>query len=91
MATFNNPIDDTYREPQSEAFKSMLHSVRLVLADMLSNCTEAQQDMFARMYPEGIDAIPADRLDWACKQVENTLTKNGKPLNYPPPINTDII
>lgn len=65
----------TYDKPQSETFKGMLSSVRASLKAMLSQCTEAQRDIFARLHPEGIDAIPVDKLDWACFQVENTLNK----------------
>lgn len=71
---------DTYSEPQSETFKDMLWLVRAILEEMLSQCTEAQRDVFARMYPEGIDAIPFEKLDWACKQVENTLSKQSVEL-----------
>jgi len=57
---------------------------RDTLKEGLSQCTEAQQLLFKRMYaPEflkdSIDCVvemmDADKLDWAMQQVERTLTK----------------
>lgn len=48
---------------------------------MLERVSPASQDIFRRMYnPKGthehtVDAVPFDKLDWAFKQIENTLLK----------------
>lgn len=61
---------------------------RTQLKEGLSQCTEAQRLMFKRMYSHGnlsldingvVDAMPADKLDWAMRQVETTLRKNRTP------------
>lgn len=46
--------------------------------EKLSECTEEQQALFARMYPDG----PSDdQLKRALDQVERTLTKNRKAVS----------
>ena len=59
---------------------------RQQLKDGLSKCTEAQRDLFRRMYShkdltcpmdEVVDRMPEDKLDWAMQQVENTLVEAG--------------
>lgn len=60
---------------------------RIELKSGLSKCTAAEQLLFKRMYsPKNIDLpidqvvdnMPADRLDWAMQQVQNTLLKFGR-------------
>lgn len=56
----------------SETIGELNLQARDKLVNMLSQCTEAQQNLFRRMYPDG---VPDDRLDWALSQVERTLNK----------------
>lgn len=51
----------------------------------LAECSPEQQMLFKRMYANGnlelpinevVDDMPAERLDWAMQQVENTTKKN---------------
>ena len=60
---------------------------RQQLKDGLSQCTEAQQTMFKRMYSnenlelpidEVVDNMPESKLDWAMLQVERTILKNSR-------------
>lgn len=53
----------------------------------LSACSEGQRSIFMRMYShkdldrslaDAVDALPADKLDWALSQTENTLRKNAR-------------
>ncbi len=55
------------------------------IKDGLSQCTEKQQLFFKRMYSHEdltvpikdiVNKIPEDKLDWAMRQIENTLKKN---------------
>ncbi len=52
-----------------------LDTIRLeAIEDALRGCTEAQQDLFRRMYPNG----PApDQMDRAYGQIQRTLAKNS--------------
>ena len=45
------------------------------LQTLLSQCTEPQQKMFARMYGD-IATMPNEKVDWAIQQCERTITKN---------------
>lgn len=63
-------------KPHSLAMQWAYDGMRQVLTAMLAQCTEAQQDIFRRMYPEGIAGLSVERLDWACRQVEVTIEKN---------------
>ena len=44
----------------------------------LPRCTEAQQQFFLRMYPEGIDGMTQAHLSNALSQIAFTITKNEK-------------
>ena len=44
----------------------------------LQQCTESQRQFFDRLYPNGIENIEDDRLDWALQQVKRTIAKNEK-------------
>lgn len=57
------------------------------LKEGLKKCTEAQQQLFKRMYcPHDlerpvdavVDGMPADKLDWAMDQVRRTVEKNER-------------
>jgi len=57
---------------------------RNTLKSNLAECTDAQRDIFARMYGRFgtndtidtvVDGMAADKLDWAMQQIENTLEK----------------
>ena len=58
---------------------------RETLKEGLSQCTDDQQMLFKRMYANGdlslpiaevVDRMPEGKLDWAMKQVSNTLKNN---------------
>jgi len=57
---------------------------RQSLKDGLAKCTEGHQGVFKRMYSfddqslsmdEVVDRMPAEKLDWAMQQVQNTIRK----------------
>ena len=48
---------------------------REALRVLLDQCTPRQQGLFNRMYGS-IEAIKADQMKWACKQIERTIEKN---------------
>ena len=64
---------------------SAFNGLRAHMKEMLSQCTEPQQDLFKRMYDHAskhenpIDGITDEKLDWAAAQLERTLTKNQAP------------
>ena len=60
----------------SEIKKEAEQFMRDKIAMLLSQCTEKQQELFHKMYLDGVQGIPFDRLDWAATQIENTLIKN---------------
>lgn len=45
---------------------------RQILREEHAKLTPEQQNVFSKMYPEGIDKISYDKLDWATYQCENT-------------------
>ena len=60
---------------------------QIQILDALQQCTIPQQDIFKRMYPcnsnipnatlfDYVINIPNHKLDWAYKQIINTITKN---------------
>lgn len=60
--------------------------IRQQLKEGLSQCTDAQQLLFKRMYSydnfersteEVVDNMPDSKLDWALNQVETILKKNA--------------
>ena len=50
--------------------------LRCQLRALLSQCTEKQQAFFARIYPDGIDALGDARLETAIGLCERTLNKH---------------
>lgn len=53
--------------------------LRPILVDLLSQCTKAQQDLFARMYPDGVEGLAGERIPHAIRQCERTIENNAKP------------
>lgn len=70
-------MTEHYNLPHSRVMQDAFAHARSSLAAMLAQCTSAQQDIFNRMYPQGVDGIELEKLDWALKQVETTLAKNA--------------
>lgn len=69
--------------------KILQEFAREQLKKSLHKCYPTQRRMFARMYShknlflsvdEMVDEMPADRLDWAITQVDNTVKGNEKLL-----------
>jgi len=56
----------------SETIKNLNKTAREEMDRLLSQCTEAQQNLFSRMYPNG---VPDSRVDQALSQIERTLNK----------------
>ena len=57
---------------QSKTMENNAILVREEMDNLLSQCTEAQQNLFNLMYPNGVQD---DKLDWALSQIERTLNK----------------
>lgn len=57
---------------QSETMTSLKDKMK----EMLAQCTPEQQELFHKMYKNGIDGIPDNKMDWAFCQIERTLKKN---------------
>jgi len=64
--------------------KTLEKFARNSLKEMLSHMTDSQQLLFKRMYANGkldkeinkiVDDMPAEKLDWAMTQCENTINK----------------
>lgn len=64
--------------------KQLEEFARTELREGLAKCTDLQISRFKRMYShdnldasinEVVDKMPTERLDWAMKQVQNTLNK----------------
>lgn len=53
-------------------------AIRDLLKDLLNQCTEKQQAFFLRMYPDGVDGMPKEKIPRAIEQVEATIKKNEK-------------
>ena len=55
--------------------KTPLDTLRMsAIEEALSYCTEAQQSLFRRMYPDGPDP---EQMDHAYDQIQRTTAKNG--------------
>lgn len=65
-------LDMQYGERVTEEFQ------RKHLAELLSQCTDAQQDVFNRMYPNG---PKKSQLAWAMTQCHNSVMKNLQGIN----------
>lgn len=68
----------------SEVMTENEKELRLRMLGMLNRCTESQKNVFRLMYdPKGkcenaVDNIPADKMDWAFYQLEQTHKINQK-------------
>ena len=51
--------------------------MRNLLRERLAQCTDPQRELFGRMYRNGIENIPFDKLEWAIQQCNNTIAKNA--------------
>ncbi len=60
----------------SEALDKVESFQRSLLAELLEKCTEKQQGIFARIYPDGVAKMPLGKVPWATEQVERTVQKN---------------
>jgi hypothetical protein len=60
---------------KSKALARVTEFKRQMMRDFLAQCTEAQVDLFNRMYGS-VDKIPEDKMDWAIQQCERTVAKN---------------
>jgi hypothetical protein len=67
--------------------QTLKNAAKVILKDLLSQCTEGQQFIFKRMYSsknltlpinEVVDQMPDDKLDWAITQCEQTVNKNKR-------------
>ncbi len=67
----------------SEALEKIDKYKREVLKELLSQCTEKQQEFFDHMYIYGIDHMPKDKINWAIIQCENTIKKNNSKKKIP--------
>ena len=67
----------------SEALDKIDKYKRDILRELLSQCTEKQQEFFDHMYIYGIEKMPKEKLDWAITQCENTVKKNNSKKKIP--------
>ena len=54
----------------SKTIEELTKAARERMEELLTLCTEAQQNLFERMYPND---VPDEKLDWALSQIERTL------------------
>lgn len=74
---------------KSESMNGLEDNLRDKMHQKLSQCTDAQKDLFRRMYNHkglylrDVDGIPLERMDWAFQQIERAIAKNNqKALAY---------
>jgi hypothetical protein len=65
---------------RSEALARVTEFKKQMLRDFLAQCTEAQVDMFNRMYGS-VETIKEDKMEWAIQQCERTVAKNKQKAN----------
>jgi len=63
---------------ESQALKDIEQYKRNTLKMLLMQCSSGQQRLFHRMYPDGPDGMPEEKIPWAIQQCENTIKKNEK-------------
>ena len=61
----------------SEALKKIEQYQRVVLGGLLAQCTEGQQRKFARIFPDGPDEMPLDKVAGAVLICERTVKNNN--------------
>lgn len=62
--------------PDSGTLNKIRMYIRQELQDLYDQCTEAQQDIFCRMYGS-VGKISMEKIPWAIVQIENTLSKRN--------------
>jgi len=50
---------------------------RCILKDLLLQCTMEQQHFFLKLYPEGVEKMPREKIKRAVEQCEATIKKNA--------------
>jgi hypothetical protein len=60
----------------SEGLNAINKFARDTLKELLAQCTEAQQAFFLRLYPDGPDKMPQEKIPRAIEQCEATIKKN---------------
>ena len=55
--------------------KTLKENERQALRNLLSQCTNAQVNIFNRMY-KSVEEIPEEKISWAFKQCERTINQN---------------
>jgi hypothetical protein len=60
---------------KSEALLRATEFKRQIIGEFLTECSEAQVDLFNRMYGS-VETIAEDKMDWAIQQCERTVAKN---------------
>lgn len=71
--------------------KTIISVAKKMLKELLSECTEGQQQLFKKMYcqnlqmsiNEAVDQMSDDKIDWAMTQVERTVEKNRSVVKKP--------
>lgn len=58
------------------ADRFVLDALRSEVKRLLSECTEAQQAFFLKVFPGGVDAQPEEKLRTALGLCERTIAKN---------------
>lgn len=65
--------------------KTLKNAAKIILKDLLAECTEGQQIMFKKMYchknlglsiNDAVDQMDDDKIDFAITQAERTVEKN---------------
>ena len=59
---------------ESIAIKEIKEYTRIKLQEELNKCTEAEKELFARMYVS-TKVIAEEKIPWAFKQIENTIAR----------------
>jgi hypothetical protein len=67
---------ESVRMETSEAIVS--EYLRPVLADLLQECTESQQRKFGRIFPQGVESMPAEKIPHAIALCRRTIKKNNE-------------
>ncbi|KKM07740.1 hypothetical protein LCGC14_1730880 [marine sediment metagenome] len=60
----------------SKALEKIEQYQRVVLAELLAQCTKGQQRKFARIFPDGPEKMPLDKVANAVLLCERTVKKN---------------
>jgi len=63
----------------SEVLNRLKAEKKKILVDLYNQCTDAQQDIFNRMYGS-TDNVSDAKMDWAIQQCERTVIKNNEKI-----------